>query len=81
MFSKPSPNEKLVSVITGAVTGENIGKNLTTGATGIEKKKMLPGQAEKNTGNNVKKNAMKTGRQSCLNWEAMILVTEHYGLR
>ena len=67
MFSKPSPNEKLVSVITGAVTGENIGKNLTTGVTGIKMttKKMLPGQVAKSTGNNVKKNAMKTGRQSC----------------
>ena len=71
MFSKPLPNEKLVSVntgvVTGAVTGENIGKNLTTGVTGIKMttKKMLPGQVAKSTGNNVKKNAMKTGRQSC----------------
>ena len=68
------PNEKLVSVITGAVigvvtgavTGENM-ENLTTGVTGIEMatKKMLSGQAEKSTGNNEKKNAMNTGRQSC----------------
>ena len=67
MFSKPSPNEKLVSVITGAVTGENMEKNLTTGVTGIEMatKKMLPGQVVKSTGNNEKKNAAKTGRQSC----------------
>ena len=66
MFSKPSPSAKLVSVITGAVTGENM-ENLTTGVTRIEMatKKMLPGQAEKSTGNSEKKNAVKTGRQSC----------------
>ena len=66
MFSKPSPIEKLVSDITGAVTGENMG-NLTTGVTGIDMatKKMLPGQVAKSIGNNEKKNAMKTGRQSC----------------
>ena len=67
MFSKPLLNEKLVNVITGAVTGENMAKN--HGVTGVKnmviKKRMVPGQVGKSTGNNEMKNAMNTGRQSC----------------
>ena len=67
MFSKPLLNEKLVNVITGAVTGENMENN--HGVTGVKnmmiKKRMLPGQVGKSTGKNETKNAMNTGRQSC----------------
>ena len=67
MFSKPLLNEKLVNVITGTATGKNMGKN--HGVIGVKnmviKKKMLPGQVGKSTGNNEMKNAVNTGRQSC----------------
>ena len=70
MFSKLLLNEKLVNVITGAVTGENMANNqVVIGAIGVKnmvtKKKMVTGQVAKSTGNNVKKNVTNDGRQSC----------------
>jgi len=68
MFSKPLLNEKLLNVINGAVIGVNMENN--HGVIGVKnmviKKRMLPGQVGKSTGNNGMKNAMNTGRKSCL---------------
>ena len=70
MYLKLLLNEKLVNVITGAVTGENMANNqVVIGAIGVKnmvtKKKMVTGQVAKSTGNNVKKNETNDGRQSC----------------